>query len=299
MKRTKNQIIALVILGVLIIISFTNLFYKSSMDFEEKASKEVAESILILHEIESLSIPLAESIPFLKSWAGTYQHDFEKLLSYLHISYLLLLVQFTLLKLSHWWLFKAMLVLLFAGLFFPKWWNMSFKLLVLGLIISPGLSIYTQFMEATTHQLKLDTGGELKTYLSNTRDSIKVKKAGQLAKLDSLKSRQRAKHGGKLNIFNKVEDEAIKLTIDVTSEIEKLGGEFLDILRFAGNHSLGLAVTMLSNILIVFFVLPILFWYLFSLWLKRLFGYSKPYDEINTRLQVIEKSINNNTSNTA
>lgn len=298
MKLTNNQIISLVILIALIVVSFTNLFYNAAIDFEEKAAKEIAESILILQEIESLSIPLAESIPLLKSWAGTYQHDFEKLLSYLNISYLLLLVQYTLLKLSHWWLFKAGLVLLFIGLFIPRTRDMSFKLLVLGLMISPGLSIYTQFMEATTHHLKLDTGHELKTYLNDTRDSIRSQKDAKLAKLDSLESKQRAKHGGTLNIFNKVEDEAIKLTINVTSEIEKLGGEFLDILRFASNHSLSLAVTLLSNILIVFFVLPVLFWYLFSLWLKRLFGYSKPYDEINARLHNIESDLKNPSNTT-
>ena len=298
MNLTKNQIISLVILGALIVLSFTNLFYNPAMDFEEKAAKEIAESILILQEIESLSIPLAESIPFLKSWAGSYQHDFEKLLSYLNISYLLLLVQFTLLKLSHWWLFKVGLLLLFIGLFVPRTRDMSFKLLVLGLMISPGLSIYTQFMAVATDHLKLDTGNELKTYLNDTRDSIRSQKDAKLAKLDSLENRQRAKHGGTLNIFNKVEDEAIKLTINVTSEIEKLGGEFLDILRFASNHSLSLAVTLLSNILIVFFVLPVLFWYLFSLWLKRLFGYSKPYDEINNRLQNIESNFKNPSNTT-
>ncbi len=297
MKPTKNQIITLIILAVLIVISFTNLFYSSSMEFEEKAAKEVSESILILHEIESLSIPIAESIPFLKSWANSYQQDFEKLLTYLNISYLLLLVQFTLLKLSHWWLFKVLLVLLFAGLFVPGWRQMSFRILVLGLIISPGLGIYTQFMAAITHQLELDTGNELKTYLDNTRDSINAKKTLHMAKLDSLESRQRARHGGKLNIFNKVEDEAIKITYSVTSEIEKLGGEFLDILRFAGNHSLGLAVTLLSNILIVFFVLPILFWYLFALWLKRMFGFNRPYDEIKTRLSALEKHFNKVNTN--
>lgn len=298
MKLTRNQIISLVILATLIVISFTNLFYNSAIEFEEKVAKEIAESILILQEIESISIPLAESIPFLKSWAGSYQHDFEKLLSYLNFSYMLLLIQYTLLKLSHWWLFKVGLLLLFIGLFVPRTRNISFKLLVLGLIISPGLSIYTQFMAATTHQLKLDTGHELKTYLNNTRDSIRTQKDAKLAKLDSLESKQRAKHGGKLNIFNKVEDEAIKLTINVTSEVEKLGGEFLDILRFASNHSLGLAVTLLSNILIVFFVLPVLFWYLFSLWLKRLFGYDNPYDEISARLHEIESHFKNPVNKT-
>lgn len=298
MKPGTSQLVSRIILGVLIAISFTNLFQKSAIEFEEKAAKEIAESILILEEIESLSIPLAENIPFLKTWANTYEKDFDKLLSYLNISYLLLLVQFTLLKLSHWWLFKAALVLFFIGLFIPAYRGISFKLLVLGLIISPGLSIYTQFMSAASQQLKLDTGNELKTYLSNTRDSVMVKKTANLAKLDSLESKQRARHDGKLNIFNKVEDEVIKLSIDVKSEVEKLGGEFLDILRYASNHSLGLAVALLSNILILFFVLPILFWYLFSLWLKRLFGYDRAYDEIHSKLDELKGIVKSDSKTT-
>jgi hypothetical protein len=160
-KFNKKQIATLVILGLLILVSFSNLFYPSAIDFEEKAAKEIAESILILQEIETLSIPLAENIPFLKSWASTYQRDFDKLLSYLNFSYLLLLLQYTLLKFSQWWVFKAILAVLFVGVLIPPLRSLSFKLLILGLIISPGLSVYTQFMSGAAHQMNLDLGSDL------------------------------------------------------------------------------------------------------------------------------------------
>ncbi|MBN3582281.1 hypothetical protein JYB64_07760 [Algoriphagus aestuarii] len=64
MKYINKENISLIVFGILIVLSFINPFYKSSIAFENKAAKEITESILILEEIESLTIPLAENVPF-------------------------------------------------------------------------------------------------------------------------------------------------------------------------------------------------------------------------------------------
>jgi hypothetical protein len=291
MHIRNDQLITLIVSGLLILGAITNFWYNEAVNFEENAAKEISESIVILHEIEALTIPLAENIPFLKNWAGAYQTDFDKLLTYLNFSSLLMLLQFTLLKLSHWWLFKLFLVLMFIGLFFPFSKALCFNLLVLGLMISPGLSIYTQLMASTTYHMKLDMGADLKTHLSATKDSINNRKIFHQAKLDSLKAHQRAVHGGKLNIFDKAKDEAIKLTYNVEDELARIGGEILDVLRFASNHSLELAVGMLVNVFVVFALLPLLFWYVFSIWLKKLFGYNKSFDAFNGENEALKNKI--------
>lgn len=291
MQVRSDQLITLIVSGLLILSAFTNLWYKEAVNFEENAAKEISESIVILHEIEALTIPLAENIPFLKNWAGAYQRDFDKLLTYLNFSSLLLLLQFTLLKLSHWWLFKLFLVFIFIGLFFAFSRGLCFKLLVLGLMISPGLSIYTQLMANITYHMELDMGADLKAHLSATKDSINNRKTFHQAKLDSLKEQQRAVHGGKLNIFDKAKDEAIKLTYNVEDELGRIGGEILDVLRFASNHSLELAVGILVNIFVVFALLPLLFWYVFSIWLKKLFGYTNSFETLNGKIEALKNKI--------
>lgn len=288
MKYLTKENISFFVFGILIVISFFNPFYNSSVAFEDKASKEITESILILEEIETLTIPLAENVPFLKSWAHTYENDFDKLLSYLNFSDLLMLLQLGILKLSEWWLFKAVLIIAFIGLFVKESKLISKNVLIVALMITPGLGIYTQFMSGITNQMEIDLGTELKSHLQATKDSISSKKQVNKSALDSLEAVQKEKHKGKLSVFNKVEDEVISLSDKISDEINKLGKDLLDILRFAGNHGLELAVSLLGNIIIIFGILPVLFWYLISLALKRLFNYNKPYLEIDKKLEEIK-----------
>lgn len=288
MKLFIKENISFILFGILIILSFFNPFYTSSLSFEEKAAKEITESILILEEIETLTIPLAENIPFLKSWAHTYETDFDKLLNYLNFADLLMLFQLGLLKLSEWWLFKAVLVFAFVGLFLNQTKAMSKNILIIGLMITPGLGIYTQFMSGISNQMEIDLGANLKSHLQATKDSISSKKAVNKESLDSLESIQKARHKGKLTFFDDIKDEAIKVSDKISEEVYKLGKDLLDIIRFASNHGLELAISLLSNILIIFGILPLLFWYLISLALKRLFNTSKPLDEIDKKLEELK-----------
>lgn len=298
MKPTPKQLGFLILFIVLILISFTNLFYQSSLSFEENSSKEITGSILIIEEIETLTIPIAESVPFLKSWASTYQDDFATLVNYLSFADLLMLFQLTILKVSEWWIFKVITVLLFAGLFIPKIRQICIGALILSLMISPGLRIYTQFMQGVTQHMSMDLGSELKTHLTASKDSISLKKVRHQSKLDTLEAQQKAKHKGRLNIFNKVEDEAIKITDVVDDEVDKIGKEVLDILRFASHHALELIVALMVNILIIFGFLPMLFWYLFSIGLKRLFGYGTPLDKLNSKLDELKSILPKNSKPT-
>ncbi|WP_296697927.1 hypothetical protein [Algoriphagus sp.] len=288
MKFFTKEHIPFILFGILIILSFINPFYSSSITFEDKAAKEISESILILEEIETLSIPLAENVPFLKSWAHTYETDFDKLLNYINFANLLMLFQLGLLKLSEWWLFKGILILAFFGLFLNQTKALSKNILIIGLMITPGLGFYTQFMSGISNQMEIDLGADLKSHLQATKDSISSKKAVNKESLDTLESIQKAKHKGKLNLINKVEDEVINVSDKVSEEVYKLGKDLLDILRFGSNHGLELAISLLSNILIIFGILPFLFWYLISLALKRLFNDSKPLDEIDKKLEELK-----------
>ncbi|UZD24131.1 hypothetical protein PBT90_12125 [Algoriphagus halophytocola] len=289
MSLTKQQIGALSLFAVLIALSFTDFFHQSSVEFEEKSSKEITDSILIIEEIETLTIPLAESIPFVKSWASTYQQDFHTLVNYLSFADLLMVIQLTVLKISDWWLFKTIMVILFLGLFIPKIQKTCAALLILSLMISPGLGIYTKFMSGITHQMSLDLGTDLKSHLAATKDSISTKKAYHQSKLDSLEIRQKAKHKGKLNLFDKAEDEVIKVADVADEEVEKIGKDLLAILRFASQHALELMVALMVNIIVVFGLLPFLYWYLFSLGLKRFFGYHQPFDELSSKLDELKR----------
>lgn len=284
----KKGYLPYLISGILILLSFFNPFYKSAISFEDKASKEISESIILLEEIETLSIPLAENIPFLKSWAHSYQNDFDKLLSYLNFADLLMLLQLGILKLSEWWVFKLILVLSFLGLFIHYTKGICKNLLIIGLLITPGLGIYTQFLSGLSNQMELDLGSDLKSSLMATKDTISQKKELHKTTLETLEAHQKSKNRGKLNLFDKVEDEAIHLGDSIADDVDQVGNDLLDVLRFAGHHGLELAVSLMSNILIVFGILPVLFWYLMSLALQRLFQINQPLQEIDKKLESIQ-----------
>lgn len=284
----KKGYLPYLISGILILLSFFNPFYNSAISFEDKASKEISESILLLEEIETLTIPLAETIPFLKSWAHTYENDFDKLLSYLNFADLLMLLQLGILKLSEWWVFKLVLVISFLGLFNNYTKSICKNLLIIGLLITPGLGIYTQLLSSLSNQMEIDLGADLKSNLLATKDSINTKKELHKSSLEALKAHQKSKNKGRLNLFDKVEDEAINIGDSIVDDIDQAGEDLLDVLRFAGHHGLELAVSLMSNILIIFGILPVLFWYLMSLALQRLFQFDKPLQEIDKKLESIQ-----------
>lgn len=271
----------ILVFGIFILSSIFDIFHQSAINFEEQAAKEILLSKTALSELENLTIPIVEDIPFLKSWGSSYQVNFDKILSYLNLSALLILIQMTLLKLSHWWVFKLILVISFAGLFFSQTKEFAKKVVIIGLLISPGISVYTTFLSGVTQELSLDMGKKLQSHFEAAQDSLNTKKLTQQDRLDSLKSIQRSKHNGKLDIFNKVEDDLIKGEEEVKDELDKIGKDLLIILRYASQHGLELAVSLLGNILIIFLILPLAYLYIIGIALKRLFGYPPAINEFD------------------
>lgn len=271
----------ILVFGIFILSSIFDIFYQSAINFEEQAAKEILLSKTALSELENLTIPIVEDIPFLKSWGSSYQVNFDKILSYLNLSALLILIQMTLLKLSHWWVFKFILVISFAGLFISETKVFAKKVVIIGLLISPGISVYTTFLSGVTQELSLDMGKKLQSHFEAAQDSLNTKKLTQQDRLDSLKSIQRSKHNGKLDIFNKVEDDLLKGEEEVKDELDKIGKDLLIILRYASQHGLELAVSLLGNILVIFLILPLAYLYIIGIALKRLFGYPPAINEFD------------------
>lgn len=274
--------------GILILASFTDFFRDGAVSFTDKAATEITVSKTLLQEVETLTLPLAKEIPFLKSWANTYEKNFDKILSYLNLADLLILIQMTLIKLSHWWILKVALIVSFIGMFIPPVKTIAKRILIVGLLISPGLAIYTNVLSQVSQELKIDLGSEIKSQLEATKDSINSKKIIHKAKLDTLISKQKKRHNGKLNLFDKVEDETIKITDDVADELKKIGEDLLTILRVASNHGLEIAVSLIGNIIVIFLILPLLYWYIMGLTLKRLFGYPTVYDKFQTTIEELK-----------
>jgi hypothetical protein len=269
----------------LILASLFDVFYESAVEFDDKAFKELVVTKSVLREIEGLSIPIAENIPFLKSWANSYQENFQKIIHYLDISSLFILIQLTLLKLSHWWVFKFLLVVGFLAIFLPQLKSIAKSLLIIGLLISPGLAIYTHFLAGVTHELSLDLGQELKQQLSSTKEALDKKSSIHQAKLDSLMEQQKEKHGGEITLFDKIEDGVIKAENEVKGEFEKLGRELLDLLRFTGHHGLELSVALAGNIAVVFVVLPLGYFYFIGIVVNGLFRNELSLKRYNEKVQ--------------
>ncbi len=280
MNNRIKHILAALVAALLIVASFLNLFYQPALEFQTQASKDVLASVAVLSEVEAATIPIAESIPLVKDWAHTYEDDFNKLLQYLDISSIMILLQLTLLELSRWMLFKWAMVVLFIGLWIPAIRSVCMKLLILALLISPGISIYTYAMQGVVKTMDMDLGSELHKSLQATKDSINAQKTMHQNKLDSLENYQRSEHEGKLSFGDRIKDGLIKATYNVEDAVSKIGHEVLDILRFASHNAVRIGLAILVNIFVVFVLMPLLFWYIFGLFLKRLFNYSYPLNVV-------------------
>lgn len=296
LKINRSTLLISIAAIALISISFTNVFNKSALRFLLTTSEEMMSSLVVVTELEMLAYSGSENIPVIGGTAKGLASELDKASDYLSVSTSLVTAQVILINLSNSVLIKIFSILMLIGIFVDKYKKRALKLLIVSLVISPGLAIYVNIVEYMVDESKLDLGLSLNKELTKTRQEFNKRKKAHDFSMSEKKTRQlaEAKKRGKTKIgfFKKLEDDIEDKAFNIGNKINEeyhLGG---DCVKYFADKTMELLINLLVTIIVVFLLLPLLYFYMFNLLIKKFFNIqldNKLMAEINSDVNKLLK----------
>lgn len=274
--RTKT-----IFFGVLscVLVCLTLLVSSSgALNFLISGNERLMASLAMVTELKIATNTGAGShIPFVSGLAVSINDSLEKIFEYLILSNALVTSQIIILNLSSSLLIKVVSVIFIGGLFIKKTSSASLKALLVCLMLNPGVWLYVSVLNVISQESKLDLGVSLHQELQKTHEQYKVKEAERKEKQKKRDQDQlnKAETDGrdKIGLIHRVEDGVEDAVSDVSHVIGEDFKYSLDIIRASGKKLVQLVVNTMVAIIIIFLVLPVAYFYLVNLALKRLFNF--------------------------
>lgn len=279
LKRNRSKIILMVITMVLIGISFYGYFHQQATLFLERVSTRVSESSDFIAVIDKgLSYTSSLDVPLIDGYAADAEKDLTKISNYLTVAQILVELQIAILKISNLTFFKIIAVLFIIGLFIEKHKRTAFKFMLICLMINPGLSIYVNTIHEAARVVKLNMGIDLHEKLSDIKADFTIKENKLKQKQESRKEKQleEAEHKGKdrIGFIKRAEDAVVNTVEDVGIKIKEEVKLAEEIVEVDTESLLVHLINLMTGILLLYLLLPILYFYLMNLILKNLLQFS-------------------------
>jgi len=241
------------------------------------ASEEMLSSLLILSELKiGASAGASTKVPLV---SGSFQGVSELLnqaIQYLEFSNLIIGMQLLLLALSQSALLKILIIPALAILFIYEKRKLVIEILMVLLMINPGLTIYVLGIKYIAQEVEINLGSDLNQELKTAHASYLEKRKDQESQMDKRKSTQlqkaEAKGKDKISLLNKVEDAVIGTTEKIGDDLSLIFSDTLEILKSAGEKMINMCLNLFTHILLVFFLLPMVYYYLMRRVLKEFFS---------------------------
>lgn len=256
-----------------------NPFYDNSLMVLEESSKKALESLGLLEAL-FLSAKAVGSIHF-PLVAGAFNgaaESIEKSSFYLSLGNVLLLFQLILLKVTH-----AKVIIIALGVV----WCLSiskqlevlmFKILLLGVFVNPGLSIFTASVYWLEQQAQIKSVNTLHQDLQLVHQDYMKKEAERKEKLATRKAKQLAKdkQRGKdhLTFFQKAGDAIDKKVSNTTLHLSEDFKLTEKSIQFAAKKAAIVAINFLTSALFLYLFLPLAYGVLAYLLIGALFKLS-------------------------
>lgn len=276
---SKNHLILIGAALVLSLVSFSNVLLNLALDFLSNISDKMLLSLGIAIELKSLAASIADyKIPLIQSSSNEISEVFDKTIQYLTLSNILIAVQITLTAMGKTLFFKLVPLVFLAGMFFNKYRKMSSRLLIIALMVNPGLSIYVNGINLVSKSLQLNLG----ISLHNDLNAIKTKYDAKMVDLKQSEAdrrdKQLAKAKGKgkddIGMLTKIEDGILDKSSEIVVRSEEGVKMLLRVLKDGKKQILQMTINLVSNLLVLFVLLPLLYFYIVSFVLKKYFHFS-------------------------
>lgn len=229
-------------------------------------SEQTLSSLLLLSELKMAAASGASTkVPLV---AGSFQGVSELLdqaVQYVSWSSALVGIQLLLLALSQSIVLKILIILAIIILFIERMQKLAMQLLLIFLMINPFLTIYVIGIKSIAKEVKIDLGDSLNKDLNKVHADYLAKRKIQDSKMAERKSAQleKAKEKGKdkISLLNRVEDSVIGTAQKVGDDVDLVFTDTLDVLKGAINQLIEACVNLFTHILLVFLLLPFLYFY--------------------------------------
>ncbi|WP_103071517.1 ATP synthase subunit B family protein [Aquimarina sediminis] len=299
-KKDKIWIVAITL--VLALLGFSNILVTPAIDFLSNLNGNMMLALGIAMELKSITESIDNSgVPLVGGVATELTDIFTRAINYLTFANIVVAVQTILVNMGKSLLFKILPFLFLIGVFIEKYKKVALKLLIISLLINPGLSMYVNGIHYVSDTMKLDLGSSLHEHLSSIKSKYEEKREKLTSKQEARKKRQleKAKEKGHkdIGLFKKVEDTVVNKVEDVGVNIEEGVSEAYQILKEGKKELMKLIINMISNLIVLFLILPLLYFYLMSFLLKRFFHFSalqKIENNQEANLKQLGKDLTNN-----
>ncbi|GAA4272751.1 hypothetical protein U6A24_08355 [Aquimarina gracilis] len=275
----KDKIWIIVITTALVILAFTNIFVNPAIDFLSKVNSDMMLGLGAAMELKSIATNVDNSnIPLLGGLATELEGIFSRAVNYLTFANIVIGVQTILVNIGKSVLFKVLPLIFLAGIFIEKYKRLALKLLIVALLINPGLSLYVNGIHYVSDTMELDLGSKLHEHLSAIKNKYNKKREKITTQQEARKKRQlekaRKKGHKDISIVKKVEDAVVNKVEDIGVGVEEGFSEAFEILKEGKKELMKLIINMASNLVVLFLILPLLYFYIMSFVFKKFFHFS-------------------------
>jgi len=260
-------------------ITFSNALVAPALDFLTDVSNEMVEALGFSLELKSLTYSLeSANIPFTTGTTEGLSETFDKAINYLTFTNVVVVVQMILVNMGKSLFFKLVPILLLVGYFIKKYSQMAVRLLIIALLINPGLSLYVNGMEYVAASMEMDLGTSLHAHLGKIREKYDKKKEEYEAKLENKEQGQLEKDKEKgrdqLSLSQKVEDKVEEVSMDAKIDIQEGVAMLTEALKEGRKELTKLIINLISSVIVLFMLLPLLYFYMINFILKKFFHFS-------------------------
>ncbi len=275
----KDKIWIIVITVILVLLGFSNVLVKPAMKFLSDVNSDMMLSLGVALELKSIAIGINHSkIPLIGGLAIELSDIFTRVINYLTFSNIVIAIQTILVQMGKSLFFKLLPLIFLIGIFLNKYKQLAIKLLIVALLINPGISLYVNGIHYVSDTMQLDLGSALHEHLSSIKNKYEEKRKKVKSKQQTRKERQleRAKEKGRkdISVFKKVEDAVVNKVEDVGVDVEEGFSETYEVLKEGKKELMKLIINMVSNLIVLFLILPLLYFYLMGFFLKKFFHFS-------------------------
>ncbi len=276
-QKTKIWIAAGTVL--FLVVTFSNILVSPALDFLSAVSGRMLISLGLAMELKSMASSIkSTNIPLIEGNAAELYDTFDKAVDYLALANIAIAVQTILVNLCKSWLFMLLPVVFLAGVFIKKYSQMAIRLLVIVLLINPGLPIYVVGMNYASQSLQVSLGSKLQARLSATKSKYEKKQKENKEKQEARKQRQlkkaKAKGHDDIGLIKKAEDAVIGTAEDIGTTVGEGFSDLLDTLKEGKKELMILIINLISSLIVLFVLLPLLYFYFVGFILKKFFHFS-------------------------
>jgi len=263
MKGIKNNYIILqVVIALLIILAISDLISDFSLSFLKETSSLALKNLGIVAGLKVISATL----PLLKGFSDII----GKILDFLLIVNGLILLQIALIKISKVIVLKILMGLLFGLTFIKKARLIALRVLVVLLFVNPGLSLYILTVKSISNAAKLDSGQEITKQLESI-GNLSGKGLEGMSKEGGVDQGRVVGTKQEIDIFSKIGEYIKDKTMDTSKFISKQLEIAKSYLSQVLENLFKATINYFINVLVLFFILPVVYFYILYLLIKRIF----------------------------